>query len=326
MSEKVSIIIPVYYAEKTIRKCVESLAHGTYSDIEIILIEDCSPDKSWQICLELQEQFDCVKAYQMPENSGSSAARNYGLQQMSAKYLMFVDSDDWVEPDYVAAFAEAYEKYHPDLVVSGYMNHDEVQNAAADCFGWENAEMLSAKSLKDELLPLYHGRLLQQIWNKFFLADIVRENHLMFDTNIQMGEDFRFLLSYLGHVSGDTLVEINRPLYHYIRCSSNSLMSQFGKEKLDESLKNLQQMYTLLGMSEEEKARQLENDRETQRNLWAYLIMHNMGMRNKEKKQTILNLDARNGRRLYRKNWILYYKERIFVLKKRLRLWRQNNR
>ena len=318
MNDKVSIVIPVYCAENTLKKCVESLVRGTYSDIEIILIEDCSADKSWQVCQKLQVQYSCDKAYQNPKNIGPSATRNHGLQLMTGKYLLFVDSDDWVEPDFVSAFIEAYEKYKPDLIVSGYLNHDEVRNATADYFGWKNTDVVAMKSLKNELLPLYHNRLLQQIWNKFFLADIVRENHLMFDVNIQIGEDFRFLLAYLEYISGDMVVEINKPLYHYVRCNGNSLMSQFGKEKLDESLKNLERLYTLLGMKENEKLQQLEKDRETQMNLWAYMIMHNMEMQHKEKKQMILNLDAQKGQELYRRNWILYYKERVIVLAKRL--------
>ena len=320
MDDTVSIIIPVYRAEDTIGRCVESLVQGTYSDIEIILVEDCSPDQSWSACLALQDQYSCVKAYRNDQNLGVSATRNRGLQEITGKYLMFVDSDDWVEPDFVASFVEVYQKYQPDLIVSGYMNHDEVQNAATDYFGWKEAEETSVKKLKEELLPLYYGRLLQQIWNKFFLADIVRDNHLTFDTSIQMGEDFRFLLSYLEHVSGDKLVQINKPLYHYIRCSGNSLMSQFGKEKIEEPLRNLERLYTLLGMTAEEKEHRLRQDYTAQINLWAYLIMHNMGMRRKEKKQMILSLDEQNGQNLYRKNRTVYCKERVLVFAKRLGL------
>lgn len=320
MENKVSIVIPVYCAENTLERCVESLIQGTYSNIEIILIEDCSADKSWEICLKLCNQYPCVKAYQNPKNSGSSASRNRGLQVMTGMYLIFVDSDDWVEPDFVSSFVEAYRKYQPDMIVSGYMNHDEVQNEAVDYFGWQNTAPITIKSLKNELLPLYHSRLLQQIWNKLFLVEVVRENHLVFDTKIQMGEDFRFLLSYLEHISGDKLVEINRPLYHYIRSSGNSLMSQFGREKIDEPLKNLERLYTLLGMSEEEKAQQLKKDYEIQIELWAYLIMHNMGMERKEKKEIILALDSQNGRNLYRRNRTIYYKERVIVFVKRLGL------
>lgn len=320
MENTVSIIIPVYRAEDTISRCVESLVQGTYHNIEIILIEDSSPDQSWSVCLKLQDKYSCVKAYRNAQNSGVSATRNRGLQEMTGKYLMFVDSDDWVEPDFVASFIEAYQKYQPDLIVSGYMNHDEVQNAATDYFGWKDREETAVKKLKEELLPLYHGRLLQQIWNKFFLTKIVRDNHLVFDTGIQMGEDFRFLLSYLEHVPGNKLVQINKPLYHYIRCSGNSLMSQFGTEKIEEPLKNLERLYTLLGMTTGEKERRLMQDRKAQIELWAYLIMHNMGMRLKEKKQMILSLDAQNGRDLYQKNRTLYYKERVLVFVKRLGL------
>ena len=160
MEDTVSIIIPVYRAENTIIRCVESLVQGTYPNIEIILIEDCSPDQSWSACLALRDKYPCVKAFRNNENCGVSATRNRGLQEMTGKYLMFVDSDDWVEPDFVASFVEAYQKYQPDLIVSGYINHDEVQNAATDYFGWKEAEETAEKKLKDALLPLYHGRLL----------------------------------------------------------------------------------------------------------------------------------------------------------------------
>lgn len=318
MKPKVSVVIPVYRAEDTIVRCVESLVHGTYSDLEVLLIDDCSPDQSWAVCLELQKKYPCVKAFHNEKNSGVSAARNKGLREMTGKYLMFVDSDDWVEPDFVSTFVETYEKYLPDLIVSGYMNHDEVQNAAIDYFGWNDAEGIAMKSLKAELLSLYNGRLLQQIWNKFFLADIIHKNELCFDTSIHMGEDFRFLLSYLECVSGDKLVRVNKPLYHYIRCSSNSLMSQFGREKLDEPLYNLERLYQLLGMDAEEIKQRLEQDHIEQIELWAYLIMHNMGMRLKEKKQMIMSLDAKKGTELYRKNRMTYHKERVLVLAKRL--------
>lgn len=318
MKNVVSIIIPVYCAENTIERCVKSLIRGNYSDMEIILVEDCSSDNSWKACMRLQEQYPCVKAYQNLKNSGPSATRNHGLQVMTGKYLMFVDSDDWVEPDYVSSFVEAYQRYQPELVVSGYINHDEVQNASTEYFGWGDAETITVKKLKNELLPMYHGRLLQQIWNKLFFAEIVQENHLFFDTTIQIGEDFRFLLSYLEHTSGDKVVQINKPLYHYLRCSGNSLMSQFGREKFDETIRNLERLYTKAGMCKSEIIEQLRKDRKTQIELWAYLIMHNMGMKNTEKKKLIFNLDVQNGPKLYRKNKILYYKERVVVFLKRI--------
>lgn len=97
-------------------------------------------------------------------------------------------------------------------------------------------------------------------------------------------------------------------------------MSQFGTDKIEEPLKNLERLYTLLGMTTGEIERRLMQDRKAQIELWAYLIMHNMGMRLKEKRQMILSLDAQNGRDLYQKNRTLYYKERVLVFVKRLGL------
>lgn len=313
MSGKVSIIIPVYRAAETVERCVSSIVNGDYSDLEILLIEDASPDHSWEVCKKLEAQYPCVRAFRNEKNSGPSATRNRGLQEMTGQYLMFVDSDDWVEPNYVSGFVDLYLRHHPDMIVCGYINHDEVQNASTEYFGWETTEGHLTKSLKQELLPLYHGRLLQQIWNKFFLTDVIRKNNIRFDTSIHMGEDFRFLLSYLQHVEGDQLILLNQPLYHYIRCSGGSLMSQFGKGKIEETLKNLEQLYTVAGMEPVEIRQRLDQDREAQLELWGYLIMHNMGMQRREKRKLILSLDAKNGKARYRRNLIIYWKERVAV-------------
>lgn len=320
MKDIVSIIIPVYSAEETLSRCVESLVYGTYPNLEIILVEDCSPDNSWEVCKKLRDRHPCVKIYRNNQNSGPSATRNRGLKEMTGKFLMFVDSDDWVEPDFVDSFVITHEKYQPDLIVCGYWNHDEVQNATTDCFVWADEFEAASVNLKDSLIALYEGRLLQQIWNKFFLTDIIKKYNLSFDTSIRMGEDFRFLLTYLEKVEGNQLVQINKPLYHYIRCSGNSLMSQFGREKIEEPLKNLDKLYKLIGMDEAERRQKLSEDYSAQKELWAYLIIHNMGMNRKEKKHMILSLDPENGEMLYRNNMALYTKERISVALKRLGL------
>ena len=320
MNGKVSIIVPVYRAADTVERCVCSLVNGEYKDLEILLIEDCSPDHSWEVCQRLEETYTCVRAFRNECNSGPSATRNRGLAEMTGQYLMFVDSDDWVEPNYVSAFVEVYQLHHPDMIVCGYINHDEAQNASAEYFGWKDQPRIVCKSMKQELLSLYHGRLLQQIWNKFFLADIIRQHNIRFDTSLRMGEDCRFLLSYLQKVSGNQLVLLNLPLYHYIRCSATSLMSQFGDGKVEEALKNLELLYRLIGMEETELQQRLQRDHEEQLSLWAYLIMHNIGMKKSEKKKLILKIDPQKGRERYRRNLLLYQKERIFILAKKMGL------
>ena len=319
MSSKVSVIIPVYRAADTLERCVCSLVNGDYPELEILLIEDRSPDDSWSVCQRLAETYACVRAFRNERNSGPSATRNRGLEEMTGQYLMFVDSDDWVEPNYVSEFVALYQQYQPSMIVCGYINHDEVQNASVEYFGWQNQPRVACKSMKQEMLTLYHGRLLQQIWNKFFLVSIICQNNIRFDTSLSMGEDFRFLLDYLRYVPMDQLVLLNLPLYHYIRCSSNSLMSQFGGGKIDEALKNLEMLYRLIGVEEAMIQQQLQKDREYQMSSCAYLIMHNIGMKNTEKRRLILAMDERHGRERYRRNLVLYWKERLLVFVKKMK-------
>lgn len=94
----ISVIVPIYNVEKYLRRCVDSLLAQTYPNIEILLINDGSPDGSWDICMDYADRHDNIKAFSKP-NGGLSSARNFGLAHACGKYVGFVDSDDWVAPD-----------------------------------------------------------------------------------------------------------------------------------------------------------------------------------------------------------------------------------
>ena len=166
---------------------------------------------------------------------------------------------------------------------------------------------------------MYHRRLLSSLCNKLLYMPVIRQHALAFDPSIQIGEDLRFLITYLKHVPGDSLVQINRSLYHYNRCGGTSLMSHFGRESMEEPLKDLDRLYQLLDYSEEERAQQLALDRKNIIKLRAYLIVHNVDMGWKEKRQLVLKMDPEQGKQLYRQNLILYVKERVLVLLRRIR-------
>ena len=122
---KISVIIPVYNAENTIRKCVESIIENRYEGVEIILVDDCSKDKSWHICQELSDLYANIICIHNEKNRGVSYTRNQGLKVAIGQYTMFVDSDDWVEKNYFAEFMYVVEKHQLKLAVCGYLNHDE---------------------------------------------------------------------------------------------------------------------------------------------------------------------------------------------------------
>ncbi len=318
MEEKVSIIIPVYRAADLVEKCVRSLCEGSYQNLEILLLEDGSPDDSLAVCRSLEEKYPQVKVFANEKNLGVSATRNRGLQEMTGKYLLFVDSDDWVEPEYVEKLINAHARYASAMTVCGYINHDEMQSGRADIFGFDGVEGEEERPLKESLMGLYEGRLLQQIWNKLFLADIIRDNCITFDPSIRMGEDFRFLLTYLRFVKKDSVTLVNRALYHYNRCIATSAMFRVGTESIEEPLKNLRALYKLIGENEETIEERIERDRESMIRGYAYMIVHNRGMKWKEKKRLIYALDAERGKMLYRTNKTLYYKEKLMRFIKKI--------
>lgn len=303
-----SVIIPVYKAAHTIERCVESLVASGGEDLQIILVEDCSPDNSWQVCQQLGRKYTNVVCHRNDRNRGVSYTRNRGLELAEGKYLLFTDSDDWVDPQYVAAFRSVVAS-GCNFAVCGYVNHDEKQNGRTDLIGWNDFDCTKTVLLKEEIQQLYHGRLLQQLWNKVFITELVRKHQVRFDETISIGEDTRFILDYIQRSGLQEICLINRPLYHYMRDQDGSLMFRVGYESVEEPLKNLRKLYEIMGLPNVEQ--RLAEDRRKTVNSYAYLIMHNAGMPLKEKKRLIMALDHQDGKELYRVNRTLYLKERI---------------
>lgn len=312
-----SVIVPVYNAAQTIERCVDSIAASDDRDVQIILVEDCSKDDSWAVCNRLAQKYDTVLCLRNERNRGVSHTRNRGLEIATGEYLLFVDSDDWVEPDYVPAFRRMIER-GKSFAVCGFINHDERHNGRTDVYAWRDFDGERTVTLKSEIEKLYQHCLLQQLWNKVFVTAIVRELGIRFDESISIGEDTRFILDYISRSGVEEITLINRPLYHYMRDQDGSLMFQVGRESVEEPLKNLRKMYQIMGFSDEVLEGRLEKDRQNQIESYAYLIMHNAGMSRREKRRRILALDARQGPHLLRRNRILYLKERIHLWLRRM--------
>lgn len=308
-----SVIVPVYNAAKTVERCVDSLYQSGGTDLQIILIEDSSKDNSWEVCQRLAAKYNTVTALHNEHNSGVSHARNRGLDAATGQYLLFCDSDDYWEESYVATFRAVVETGH-DFAICGYVNHDEVANGRTDIIGFEKAETIP---LRPNLKDIQDKTLLQQLWNKVFRADIVREKGVRFDESISIGEDLRFILDYirLGDVREVTFID--KPLYHYMRDQAGSLMYRVGYESIEEPLKNMAALYRLMDVEEAEITKRINDHRNRQIDNYAYLIMHNMGMPMKERKRLILALDEQRGKALYSQNRKVYFKEKLAKMLKR---------
>nr|WP_294036879.1 glycosyltransferase family 2 protein [uncultured Ruminococcus sp.] len=311
---KYSIVVPVYNAENTIERCVESIIANNMDNIEIILIDDCSKDSSLEKCNAIAEKYKQIVVIHHDTNKGVSYARNTGIYAAKGKYTLFVDSDDWIDSLYCNTF-DRYISENPDsFLICGYVNHDEKYNGRTDIIGWNDIGEYKVSNIKTELEVIYRSNLLQQLWNKLFITEIIQNNKLKFDESISIGEDFRFILEYIRVSKINKVVLINKPLYHYMRDQEGSLMFRVGLESVEEPLKNLVSLYQVVGYSQNEIEEKIVIDRENQIELYAYLIMHNAGMSIKRKKKLIYNLGSKQGKYLYKKNKRIYIKEKIVKL------------
>lgn len=209
---KISVIVPVYKAEKYLHKCVDSLLAQTFTDFEILLIDDGSPDKSGEICDEYAEKDSRIRVFHK-ENGGVSAARNLGLNNSGGNYVAFVDSDDWVAPDYLKDFQ--IENLNPDekfIVIQGIEQNYPKKKKPTKMFYYENEVLYWSRDIeriKDNNI-LLNGCPVAKLFSK----EVISNNKLFFNTNISLNEDHLFFLNYLKFT--DVIYTKKSINYHYL--------------------------------------------------------------------------------------------------------------
>jgi len=211
----ISIIIPVYKAEKYIVQCIESILVQTYKNFELILIDDGSPDRSGIICDEYAEKDTRIRVLHQ-KNAGPSCCRNRGIELAKGKYLCFVDSDDWVDVDYLASMVEEMTE-NVDLVVGGFILEGKERKILK-----KEHQIFTLKD-KDNFHDLVVKRLLFGPCQKMYSLSIVKKYHLLFPEGIHYGEDRLFNYAYLHHVN--YIASIAHAAYHYRIHENDSLSS-----------------------------------------------------------------------------------------------------
>lgn len=189
---KVSIIIPVYKAETYLRRCVDSILAQTFTDFEVLLIDDGSPDRSGKICDEYVKKDSRIKTAHLLRNGGVSRARNKGLELAQSEWITFVDADDYVREDFLQQLLEKSEGV--DFVVGGY---SKFEADVYDGFTFEESKRLIGETLRSfyrKELSLY---IMRTPWGKLFTQKLIEDNTLRFDTSLSLGEDTKFVLNYL---------------------------------------------------------------------------------------------------------------------------------
>lgn len=244
MEEKISIIVPVYNAEKTLYKCVESLILQKYRNIEIILINDQSSDSSEEICREFVKKYDFIKYILNQKNFGVSATRNIGLENATGEYVVFVDSDDWVDYNYCEYLLGELKANDAELVISGFWYHNDIKGLPPERNVFNEEKDIDIKS-KNDAIQLYSKWHFSALWNKIFVRKIIEQNNIRFDESISIGEDMRFGIEYVNHMNKDKIVVISKPLYHYIHINPNSLWYKH-MNQLDISIQSMEYLWDIL--------------------------------------------------------------------------------
>lgn len=216
----ISVIIPVFKAEKTLSRCLESILGQTLTNLEIILVEDGSPDQSGSLCDKYSETDSRITVVHK-KNGGVSSARNTGLERAQGKYIMFCDSDDTVVPTWAEKMYKLIEENSVSLGVCLWSKaHDYMR-----CIGSSDNQLIDVK-MKSEIWTLYKKMLASSVWNKIFIKKVIDEYHLRFDENIEYAEDTIFVLNYLQKCSYGYAV-INEPLYIYYEENIGSLSKKY---------------------------------------------------------------------------------------------------
>ncbi|WP_144526635.1 glycosyltransferase family 2 protein [Peribacillus simplex] len=222
MNTKVSIIVPIFKAEKWLSRCVDSIREQSYTDLEIILVNDGSPDKCGEICDRYAEIDNRIKVFHK-NNEGTSAARNDGLKISTGKYIQFVDSDDWIDNNMCELLVKNLIESNSELVVCGLKvtkNNVELRRPFLPYM------KLKVKNNIEDFFLL--RRIFSSPCNKLYKKDCI---NAQFNTNSSLGEDLMFNLNYLQNIENTIVIE--ECLYNVCLDNNESLNRKFRENRLD---------------------------------------------------------------------------------------------
>ena len=211
--EKISVIVPVYkIKEQYLKECIESISKQTYSNLEIILVDDGSPDNCGEIC-DLYAEKDSRIMVLHQKNQGVSMARNNAVQKATGEWITFIDADDWNEKDLSVDDEKLLEKINLNFLRTISLSKDEIR------------------------IPTLEGPVCH-----LYKRSIIKENNIRFDSSLKQGEDKLFNYEYHKYIKRFTY--INKPLYHY-RLYGESTTHTFFAGNADTSTRILKKYYEL---------------------------------------------------------------------------------
>lgn len=237
--KKVSVVIPVYNAEKYLGYCINSVLSQTYTNLEVILVNDGSTDASLKICRNYAAIDERVKVIDT-SNGGVSRARNLGIESATGEYLQFVDSDDCIAQNMIEKMVTAMETYQLDLAICSFKIITLKDNIPA------NIQVCTSKGLGEEcVLPrdlflkrmpsiLWKTALLESACNKILKTKLVKDFNIRFEENLSLGEDFSMYIKYFSVCNGTVL--LSDELYYYMQVNDSALTKVYRKDLFENQM------------------------------------------------------------------------------------------
>lgn len=216
----VSVIVPVYNVDQYLERSIQSLIDQTYSNLQLILVDDASTDDSAAVLARFAARDRRIQPVYCAQNRGVSAARNLGLAKARGLYVAFMDGDDWVAPDYIANFVVQLEAGPYDLLVSPfYTDNPEPQPVPAKLC--DTRELTRGQLLRGMLAPV--GKVRGYLWNKFYRRSVITTLELHFDESVAIMEDELFNTAYIMATSRFNYY--GNPGYHHVVRSDSATQS-----------------------------------------------------------------------------------------------------
>jgi glycosyltransferase involved in cell wall biosynthesis len=226
----ISVIMPVYKVEKYLDKAIESVLNQTYRNLELILVDDCSPDGSGKLCDEWMARDSRVRVIHLPQNEGASNARNTGITSAVGQYIHFMDADDILDVDTYEKVIESLNTHSAKVIIFGAI--EEYYNDQNDIIytkkvSLNNRYFSDKASLRKEIIRLEESTLYGYLWNKVYSLEYLRSINLMIP-EMTLNEDIIFNILFFMDI--DSMTTLNIIPYHYIKRKEGSVTSQFASE------------------------------------------------------------------------------------------------
>lgn len=224
MDEKICVVVPVYNVEKYVKKCIESIIEQSYSNIEVIIVNDGSTDNSLNVCIESSKNDDRIKVV-TKKNGGLSDARNYGMKFCTSKLITFIDSDDYVSKDYIKNLYELMIKHNADISCTNYINCYE-DNTFEKKVKRNFEKVYSSKNAIIDVL--YQKNIANSAWGKMYKYEFFKDVEF---PEGKLCEDLGTFYKLFEKAS--TIVYSSIQDYFYLQRKTSIMGSSFNEKKLD---------------------------------------------------------------------------------------------